>query len=271
MIDLIIKNFINETKASNPLVHCITNPISVNQCANAILSLGARPVMAQHPMEVAEITETADAVFYNLGSITDDTMAAIEISVKSAQKSHIPSVLDLVGISCSSLRHSFAEKLINETSFSVIKGNYSEVKSLYDSKYKLPGIDADINLDLDDISRISAAIALKYNAVVMASGKTDIITDGKNTSYIKNGTPYLAKITGTGCMLGAICSSFISHGNTFEAAVYSCAFLGICGELADDKNGSGSFFINLMNNISLVTDDDIKKYIKSEEVTNYGS
>lgn len=268
MINLKFDNIKDELKKLNPLIHCITNPISINECANALLSLGTRPIMAQHPLEVAEITKTANSVLFNLGNITDDRMKAIEISVKTANKFSIPSVLDLVGISCSNLRRSFAYGLTQNTEFSVIKGNYSEIKALFDNEYRSIGVDADAALDTQSITKLAQSLALKHKTVIMASGKIDIITDGTKTAYIKNGTSDLSKITGTGCILGAICSAFMSIVKPFDASVYSCAYLGICGELADSNRGYGTYFLNLMDNISMLTDSDIEKHINMEMVKN---
>ena len=110
-----------------PLIHCITNPISINQCATAILAVGAKPIMAEHPKEVAEITKTADALMLNIGNITDARMEAMPIALREASKKNIPIVLDIVGLACSSLRKSFVNGLMNEAMPTVIKGNYSEI------------------------------------------------------------------------------------------------------------------------------------------------
>ena len=99
-------------REKRPLIHCITNPISINQCANAILAAGARPIMAEHPAEVKEITETADALMLNLGSITDARMQSMEISLRAATEKGIPVVLDVVGTACSTLRREFAARLL---------------------------------------------------------------------------------------------------------------------------------------------------------------
>jgi len=236
---------------NNTLIHCITNPISINQCANAILCIGAQPVMAEHPDEVAEITASSDALLLNLGNITDVRIKSIEISAKTASENHIPFTLDLVGISCSLLRYKFALSLLNKYIPSIIKGNYSEINALYNSEYKTSGVDAKIS-DTELIKEISVKLAKKYNTVILASGKTDIITDGNSITYIENGTPQLSRVTGTGCMLGALCSCYLSEYENFTAAVKACAFLGICGELSETNQGMGTFMVNLMDKLSTI-------------------
>ena len=237
-----------------PLIHCITNPISINQCANTILAVGGRPIMAEHPDEVAEITETSQALMLNLGNITDARMKSMLISAEVAKKREIPFILDLVGIACSSLRRSFALELIERSRPSVLKGNYSEIKALYDMAYTSSGVDADATLDAEGIESIAMELANKYNTIILASGKIDIVTDGQRVVQMKNGTEQLADVTGTGCMLGALCGCFLAASPNIYAAVCACAVLGICGESAVTDKGSGTFMVNLMDKLSTIKD-----------------
>lgn len=254
----------NRLKKMNPLIHCITNPISVNQCANAVLAVGARPIMAEHPDEAAEITKTAKALLLNLGNITNDRLRAISISSETACGYDIPFVLDGVGTACSTLRKKFAHNLIEKYTPDIIKGNYSEIYALYDSDYTSSGIDADISLAADNVTNAAAQLARKYNTVILASGKTDIITNGKKAVYIKNGTPRLASVTGTGCVLGALTACYLAAERDMSAAVTACAVLGICGELSESEKGNGSFMVRLSDCLSLLSDKDIH-HLKMEE------
>ena len=256
-----IRNLVEEQK---PLVHCVTNAISINQCANAILAVGARPMMAEHPLEVAEITTTAKALVLNLGNITDVRMESMMISSEVASKNNIPVVVDLVGIACSELRRKFAYELMEKNMPTLIKGNYSEINALYNSSYKSAGVDADLSLDISNISDVAVGLACRYNTIILASGKTDVITDGKKLVYVKNGTPMLADVTGTGCMLGALCGCYLSVCKNIYAVLTACAVLGVCGELSVTDKGNGSFMINLIDNLSVLSDTDVKKYLKME-------
>lgn len=258
-------NIINQVKEIKPLIHCITNPISINQCANIILCVGAKPIMAEHPDEVEEITKTAKSLMLNLGNITDVRMKSMEISLKTANEKNIPSVIDLVGIACSDLRRNFAYGLLKKFSVTVIKGNYSEINALLSPDYKSLGVDSDYKLDLKKTVECAVKLARKYNCIILASGKTDIVTDGKKTIYINNGTPQLSSVTGTGCMLGALCASFLSVDRSLNAVSYACAVLGIAGELSVTENKNGTFMVNLMDNLSSMSDYYIEKHIKSEE------
>ncbi len=249
---------------SKPLIHCITNSITMNQCANVILSVGARPIMAEHPSEVCEITETAKSLLLNLGNISDIKMQSMRLSAETARENRIPSVLDLVGISCSRLRREFASELIERNRFAVIKGNYSEIQSLSDSAYRSSGVDSAHDINARELSGICRELSEKHGAVILASGETDIIACGSRCILVKNGTQKMSEITGTGCMLGALCASYLAVANGVDAALCACAVLEISAELAD-KSGNASFITAFADNISLISKKDIEKHIKTEE------
>ena len=255
-------------RASRPLIHCITNPISINQCANTVLAAGARPIMAEHPREAAEITSSASALMLNLGNITDARMESMRIAAKTACEHGIPVVLDLVGISCSSMRREYAGELLAEAPAAVIKGNYSEVYALSEDTYRTAGVDAEETVSEDMIIRGIRGQAEKYHCTVLASGKKDIISDGSRTLIIDNGSPQLAAVTGTGCMLGALCAAYVSAGKTqaLEAAAAACAVLGIAGEKAETTLGSGTFMVRLFDQLSVLTDETIETKLRLTEV-----
>lgn len=259
-----IKKILKDVKEQKPLIHCITNPISINACANVILSLGAKPIMAEHKSEASEITRTADSLLLNIGNITDMRKKSIKISAVTAKKCGIPFVFDAVGVACSRMRLNFSKKLLRKAKPSVIKGNYSEIMALSDSLYKSSGVDADKNITLNDIKKAASDLAEKYGCVILASGKTDLVTDGKKITYIKNGCEKMSEITGTGCMLGCVSATFLSVSDAYFSTVAACSVFGICGEMAKE-NGNASFFMELLDNLSLIKDEDIEKYLNAEE------
>ena len=233
----------------SPLIHCITNPISINQCANAALALGARPIMAEHPGEAAEITATAGALLLNTGNITDARMESMAISAAVARDREIPWALDAVGAACSTMRRDFILRLISDNPPTLIKGNYSEIRALWDSSYSSAGVDADGTLGVDAMAAAAAALARSNGTMVLASGKTDIVTDGTRTAFIDNGTPQLGSVTGTGCMLGVICACMLAVSQDIHAVAAACGILGIAGELAATEKGPGTFMGGLMDAI----------------------
>ena len=254
-------------REKRPLIHCITNPISIHQCANAILAAGARPIMAEHPAEVKEITETADALMLNLGSITDARMQSMEISLRAAKEKRIPVVLDAVGTACSGLRREFAARLLETAAPAIIKGNYSEIYALYRAAYRASGVDADSALTEEEVQEAAGGLARKYNTTVLASAKTDIVTDGTRYLLIRNGTPQLASVTGTGCMLGALCGVYLTVCPGMEAAAAACAVLGACGQISETPKGSGTFMVNLLDALSTADGTQLEKLTDMEEIS----
>lgn len=262
-----IHNIRKTVKQTQPLIHCITNPISINQCANGILAIGARPMMAEHPKEVSEITRTAQALMLNLGNITDVRMESMMISAKTAKYQNIPFLLDAVGIACSTLRREYIREFLDTATPTVIKGNYSEIQALYRDSYRCTGVDADSGLDIQTIDHAAISLARSLGTVILASGKVDIVTDGNRLYHIHNGTPLLSQVTGTGCLQGALCASYLSAKPGIEAVITGSSVLGICGELARTDRGTGTFLCHLMDKLSMLTDTEIEENLKVEEIT----
>lgn len=260
-----VNEICKEVAEKRPLIHCITNPISINQCANTILAVGARPMMAEHPKEVAEITATADALVLNTGNITDARIDAIEISLMCAKEKDIPTVLDAVGVACSSLRREFIKKILKKAVPTLVKGNYSEIMALYDERYHSSGVDAEIFLDANLISKAAAELSNRLGCMVLATGKRDIIAKENTIVFVDNGNAQLSSVTGTGCMLGALCGTFLSVDSGIDAVVSATAFFGICGELSETEIGYGTFMTRLMDNLSAFNKIDIEKYLRLEE------
>ena len=260
-----ISRILTQIRQQQPLIHCITNPISIRQCANTILAVGGRPMMAEHPQEVAQITRTAGALLLNLGNITDIRMQSIGISAETAAMANIPVVLDAVGIACSQLRRNYTHALLDKVTPTVIKGNYSEIYALYQDTYRSSGVDADASLDIPTIDRCALSLARSRNTIMLASGKVDVLTDGKRLLHIHNGSPQLSAVTGTGCMLGALCAAYLTAERSLDAVITACAVLGISGEKAQTPKGNGTFFVNLMDALSTLSPKDICEHIKLEE------
>lgn len=261
------QKLLTDIRKQQPLIHCITNPISINQCANTILAVGGRPMMAEHPGEVAEVTQTAKAIMLNLGNITDSRMESIGISGEIAAAADIPILLDVVGAACSRLRRNYANELFSKMIPTVIKGNYSEVYALYQDSYCASGVDADASLDIQMIDHCAVSFAREKSTIVLASGKVDVLTDGHRLVHIHNGTLQLSAVTGTGCMLGALCATYLSEDRSLDAVITACAVMGISGEKAQTTKGNGTFFVNLMDALSTLSVEDIYENIKLEEIS----
>lgn len=255
----------NKLLKNSPLIHSITNPISINQCANVIISLGANPIMAEHPLEVSNITKKSNALAINLGNITDARIKSIEISSKTAHKNNIPFIIDLVGVGISDLRLNLSKNIINNYKPNVIKGNMSEIKSFLDLKSSPKGVDVGekdkINLDnLDNSVEIAKNLSNKTNSIVLITGKYDIISNSNKTYIIKNGSEKLSNITGSGCILTNIVSCFLSVSKDIESVLLSTLIINIAAELSQNAKGPGSFLVEFLDNIYNISDEDILKY-----------
>ena len=257
-----------------PLIHCITNPISINDCANILLAIGARPIMAEHPDEVAEITAIAKGLALNLGNITDARMASMKISATVAKDKSIPFVLDLVGLSCSQLRQKYAKELLQIAVPNIIKGNISELRTLLGLP-TTPGMGIEAGQkemvtkeNALEYAKIFQKQAREYHTVLLATGPIDLVVSSEEAYIIANGSNALASITGTGCMNNVLAGACLAgvHGissqatNNTLAAILSCLLLGIAGENIQDiylNQGPGSFHYSLMDSISKLTPQTI--------------
>ena len=254
-------------KSRKPLIHCITNPISINDCANMVLATGGKPIMAEHPLEVAEITSVSKALGVNLGNITDIRMESMLISGKVAFKNKIPQVIDLVGVGCSKLRLDYGRKYIEECDPDVIKGNMSEIKSIYGLESNAKGIDVGVcdvitENNLDENIKMLKSLSLETGSIIVATGIIDIITNGIHTYLISNGCEMLSMITGTGCMLNVLIASYISSGDVLGGVILAVGLMGICGELSQNVKGTGSFRVELLDNIFSISDDIIREKLQ---------
>lgn len=259
-----------------PLIHCITNPISINDCANILLAIGARPIMAEHPDEVAEITAIAKGLALNLGNITDARMASMKISAGAAKDKVIPFVLDLVGLSCSRLRQKYAKELLQIAVPDIIKGNISELRTLLGLP-TTPGMGIEAGQkemvtqeNALEYAKIFQKQAREYHTILLATGPIDLVVSSDEAYIIANGSNALASITGTGCMNNVLAGACLAgvHGissqatNNTLAAILSCLLLGIAGENIQDiylNQGPGSFHYSLMDSISKLTPQTIAK------------
>lgn len=176
-------------KADSPLIHCITNHISIHDCANALLALGASPIMAEHPGEVAEITATSQALMVNLGNISDSRMEAIAAAGETARTHHIPCMIDLVGVGCSQLRRSFAHGFLLRAHPAVIKGNESEIRAICGVEHHARGIDNGEHGPLAQALTVAKQAAVNFIPWCSYLEKLTSSPMGSAPSVWKTGTP----------------------------------------------------------------------------------
>ena len=228
-----------------------------------ILTVGAKPIMAEHPAEVADITTAAKALVLNLGNISETRMQAMNIAGKVAQQKGLPITIDLVGVACSTLRLAFAREFIATCKPAIIKGNISELKAFGGLSTSAEGIDASPSDMLTDQNAVEVFsflknLSLRTGAIIAVTGKTDIVSDGQNIYLLANGCEMLSAITGTGCMINALAGAFLAGGAPLIAAISALSLMAISGELAAAKAaGPGSFKIHLLDNLFCLQPEEL--------------
>ena len=276
----IIKNNLKIIKEKNPLTHCITNSVTINDCANAILAIGGSPFMAEDAEELAEVVAIADALVINIGKLSENQIKSMKISSKTANETNTPIILDPVGVGVTELRNKTTLHLINNYNISVIRGNISEIKAIA----KLVGVLKEnnaakgVDVNIDDIitednlyinAEITSELSSKLNCVILASGPIDILSDGETTIAINNGDDMMPLITGSGCMLSSIVGSCVGGSSSFNGTLIAILAMNIAGEKArakvDEKNeGTGSFrtylidYLYKTNSESLIKESNVK-------------
>ena len=215
---------IRETK---PVVHHLTNWVTIYDCANIVKVLGASPVMAHAKEEVAEMAKIASSLVLNIGTLTVDFVEAMKIAAKSANEKGIPVVLDACGAGATRLRDEKCLELLAETRIDIIKGNASEIARVSGEDVRTRGVDAaGVNKDLLEIAR---RLSQKHKCTVVITGKEDIVTDGKKLYLVKNGDPMLTHVVGTGCMAASVIGAFAAVERDFA---YAAAAALVCFEIA---------------------------------------
>ncbi|MGH4121091.1 hydroxyethylthiazole kinase [Clostridium sp.] len=271
-----IIELLNNVKEKSPLVHHITNYVTVNDCANITLALGGSPVMAEDINEVREMVSISSSLVINIGTLNSISVQSMIVAGRMANKLNIPVILDPVGAGATSYRTDTAKRNISEVKLSVIRGNLSEIKTLYGIESKTKGVDAcqDVSAygnELIQEKGIAKALASKLNTVIAITGEVDIITDGKTLYSVENGHKIMSKVTGTGCMCTSLIGSYLGvGGNNLIAALAGVVSMGIAGEIAYEgldksKGGTGSLKVKIIDAIYNLSEDDIVKRSKINE------
>lgn len=267
--------YVQNLRTKKPLVHCITNYVTVNDVANAIIACGGSPIMADDKNEVAEIVKISDALVINIGTLNERTIESMDIAIKEANLLDKIVVFDPVGASVSKFRRDLVTRFLKEYKFSVIKGNLSEIKFIAGFNSTSKGVDADINDikdSLDDQILVAKNLAKSLNSIVVITGEVDIISDSNTSFTCKNGNPMMGEFSGSGCLLTGIIAAFVSANKdeALRATLAAVCCSGIAGDLAKHKNvlsevGNMTFKLNLIDEIYKMSDDKIKSLAKFEE------
>jgi hydroxyethylthiazole kinase len=245
-----------------PLVHNITNFVVMNNTANALLALGASPVMAHAENEVAEMCGIAGALVINIGTLSDPWIAAMIKAAQAAENKGIPLVLDPVGAGATLYRTDTARELIHRFKPGIIRGNGSEILALGDPGAATKGVDS--TNTADQALDTARTLTRDHGSTVCISGETDLIVQSDQVIRIKNGHAMMPRVTGLGCTATALCGAFAAvNPDLIQAAAHAMAVMGIAGEMAGaEAFGPGSFQVQFLDALYRMSESDIQQRFK---------
>ncbi len=261
---------LSHVRQKRPLIHNITNYVTVNDCANILLACGASPIMADDEDEVLEITSLCDGLNINIGTLNHRTISSMVLAGKRANALNHPIVLDPVGVGASTLRTETARRLLREIQFSVIRGNISEIKTLAFGGGSTKGVDADIadqvrEDHLPDVVAFAKTFSKNTGAIVAITGPIDIVADAHRAYCIRNGHPMMASVTGTGCQLSALSAAFITANphHLLDATAAAVCAMGCAGEIAHRRltamDGNATYRNYIIDAIYTMTPENLEK------------
>ncbi|OBX09374.1 hydroxyethylthiazole kinase [Gallibacterium salpingitidis] len=258
-------NMIEKIRQTNPLIHNITNIVVANYVANGLLALGASPIMADAEQEVAELATFTSALILNIGTLDAVKVKSMLLAGKAANQQGVPVILDPVGVGATSYRKQAVAELLQQVKFTAIRGNAGEIAQLAGVAWSAKGVDA--GEGGADIAQIAQQAAQRYQCVVAVSGEIDYISDGKQLAKIANGTPMFPKITGSGCLLGAVIGAFLAldQQNPIIAVTQACTAYAVAGEIAAQHLQAtqyGQFYTGLLDSLAALTDQQVQQLAK---------
>ncbi|MBM7634779.1 hydroxyethylthiazole kinase [Geomicrobium sediminis] len=239
-------------RETHPLIYCITNDVVMNFTANGLLAVGAAPVMSKQPKEAADLATAANGLLLNMGTLTDVQFEAMRNAGVSANQNNVPIVFDPVAVGATTFRSQSAVQLLEQIEVTVVRGNSGEIASLVGMEANVRGVDGSSAIDT---SAIAKKAAKELNTIVCVTGETDAVSDGEQTITITSGHEWLTKVVGTGCLLGAIITAYISthQENTLEAVASALVDYGLCAEAAHTRSepyGIGTFQQSFLDELS---------------------
>ncbi|MEE1067824.1 MAG: hydroxyethylthiazole kinase [Fibrobacteraceae bacterium] len=263
-----VANLLVIVRQTKPLVHNITNYVTVNDVANILLAIGASPIMADAKEEAADIASISKALVLNIGTLNERTVESMILAGKAANERNIPVIFDPVGAGASKFRNEVTNQILESVKISILRGNLSEISFIAGLQSSTKGVDvseADLSNDAESVANL---VAKKFNCTAVITGKVDIISDSKRLAKISNGHPQMSKVTGTGCMSSAITGAFAATTNDmFLAGIAALTSMGIAGEIAYEKTqnlGTGSFRNAIIDSISCLDTNTILERGKIE-------
>ncbi len=258
-------DYITKIRENNPLIYNITNEVATNMAANGLIAIGASRAMSNTPKEAVENAQNAAAVILNLGTLTEERAEAMLIAGKAANEEDIPVVLDPIAVGGTEFRTEVIYELLEKVKFTAIRANAGEIAVLGNALEEMKSPDSTIE-EIDP--EIAKSVAKKYETVVIATGKTDVITDGTRTTLCRNGHAMLQNITASGCLLTSLVGPYVSVGeDPYEASIEVTAAYGVAAELAMEKvEGPGSFIPALLDQLYFLDQHAVNARKRVEEL-----
>lgn len=270
-----IKECVENVRKNVPLVHNITNYVTVNDVANVLLACGGSPIMSDDIEDVEDITSICGGLNINIGTLNQNTIPSMFKAGARANELNHPVLLDPVGAGASKLRTETAVRLMEEIKLTVIRGNISEIKTLCFGSGTTKGVDADVadavtEENLDTSISFVKQLAAKTNAIIAVTGAIDLVADSEKCYVIRNGRPEMGKITGTGCQLSGIMTAYAvaNPDNILEACAAAVMLMGYAGEVAfarlEDGDGNSTYRNKIIDAIYNMSGDALEKGAKYE-------
>ena len=266
---------IENVRKTTPLVHNITNYVTVNDVANVLLACGGSPIMSDEPDDVVDITSICGGLNINIGTLNKSSIEAMFLAGKRANELDHKVLLDPVGAGASKLRTDTAVKLMDEVHFTVIRGNISEIKTLAQGSGTTKGVDADVadavtEESLDSAVKFAKDFAKKSGSIVAITGAIDLVADADRCFVIRNGRPEMGRITGTGCQLSGMMTAFLvaNPDNLLEGAAAAVCTMGLAGEIGwknmQDGDGNSTYRNRIIDAIYNMDGETLDKGAKYE-------
>lgn len=234
-------DLLERVRERGPVVHHLTNWVTIYDCAQVVKTLGASPVMAHAPEEAADMVKIASALVLNIGTLTVDFVEAMKLAAQAANQKGIPVVLDVCGAGATPLRDAKVIELLNQATINIIKGNASEVARVSGENVRTQGVDS--TEVAGDLKKLARSLAAARQATVVITGKVDVVADGGRALLVENGDPLMARVVGTGCMAASVIGAFVAvEPDHARAAAAGLACYEIAAQLATQKaSGPASF------------------------------
>ena len=270
-----LKECLENVRKTVPLVHNITNYVTVNDVANVLLACGGSPIMSDEAEDVEDITSVCGGLNINIGTLHKTSIEGMFRAGKKANELGHPVLLDPVGAGASALRTNTALELMKELRLAVIRGNISEIKTLALGSGTTKGVDADVadavtEENLDDAAEFVKEFARKTRSIIAVTGAIDLVSDGEKCYVIRNGRPEMGKITGTGCQLSGMMTAYVTANseNRLEAAAAAVCVMGLAGEIGWERmqegDGNATYRNRIIDAIYNMTGEELEKGAKYE-------